>query len=247
LDLSATLEKAEFLPGEPAIMVVRLRNNGRRTLRVLRLDGGSLRFMTRSMEEGGEKAMRFVDPVSSPQDKTDLMDELAPGVSLERRFLFHALTMDRGDFLILAQYTTPNIKDTRLPIKVESEPVPFAVKGDRVFAHRYLNGLLTRENAVGLCKGALGKDLTAGDADAQLVRDEAGFLKWWVNIQVENDKKESSPRSFFVCPYLAEVVMEAEPFVPKENSSEIPFPETSRVFDEFRQRKDPQKGVNLNQ
>ncbi|MFP4379988.1 MAG: hypothetical protein ACLFUS_05740 [Candidatus Sumerlaeia bacterium] len=241
MDLSVMMEKDLYAPGEPAILKVVLINKSEKPIQVLELDRASLKFMVRPAAEGGEKQLRFVSPVSSRHEITELYKAIPAEGLIERRFLFSTLTMERGNYVLMAQYTMPNPKDLRVPVKEESRPMPFSVKGEKVYAHRYLNGRLTRADAVKLAKSELGDAAKVAETDAKTIIDEAGFFVWWVNLELESDSEEPQKKSYFVCPYMAQVISEAKPFVRKDDSGELPYPKTSRIFEKFRQRTHPKE------
>ncbi|NQU42788.1 hypothetical protein HQ520_05850 [bacterium] len=179
---------------------------------------------------------------------TEEMVKLAPGQDLVRPFVFTRVTTERGDFLIQPIYKNPVGVGRGGLARVYGEPVRFSVEGEEVFAHRYLNGLLTKDDAIGLAEKEVSESVR--ESSAILVMDEAGFYEWWVNVWYgeagevepeavspgEESRSVGPVRSFFVNPYLARVWREAQPFEKADEEGEVPFPKDAEVFDQFRER-----------
>ncbi len=251
---------SSYLPGQAVVFEVELANLGGDTKRLLSLDHKSLAFYMFPATEEGRKHVRKIDPVYSESEPTGLMTPLRPGESLKRRFLFTQLTFDRGKFILMAECTPPgrNVTDIppegesptkrskkdkpgdSAPQKIYSAPFEYSVQGDKVAAHRYLNGLLARKDAIELAKGEV--DGEVAETDAIRILDEMGFEKYWVNVQYRDKAGKESTRSFFIDPYLARVWKEAkQPFGKGMASGEMPFPKDSKVYKELREKKFGQK------
>lgn len=157
--------------------------------------------------------------------------------------MFTQLTVERGDFVLLATYQTENDS------KVQAQPFAFSVQGDRVLLHRYLNGLLTRDDAIQLAARRF--QVSAENADAMLIQDEMGFLKWHINLPGTAADGQAITRSCFVDPYWGRVWREAQPFVRTPESNEIPYPEDSKLFQQLQEqvrnpvKKVPQQGQSV--
>jgi len=84
------------------------------------------------------------------------------------------------------------------------------VGGQRVF-RRDETGLIRREDALEVAKQQIGAPVVS--AEAKLVRNEGGFLDWWVQAEAK-----AAPRpvrkAFFISPYTGAVRAEAKPQVP---------------------------------
>lgn len=232
--LLLSLDKKEYLPGEPVLARVELKRPlGGTTGPALQPDHETVRFMVRPDRDGGEREVTFAEPVYSPQEPTKQWMELPPQ-GIPRRFLFTVLTFDRGSFALAAEYVTPDPKDLSLPLKTYSPLAVFKVQGDSVFARRYANGLLYREDALDLARKQVQGEVV--DAKGIWAVDEKGFLKWWVNVQCREADKEAV-RSFLIDPYLVRVEDAPKPFEKKEEDLAPPFPRDSQRMQDLREKR----------
>lgn len=209
-----------FQPGEPVILKVTLKNTGRKDYPVFSLDYRSLEFYARPASADPDMPLRAYDPVFSPREEPENLVNLEAGGQIERRFLLTLMTFERGSYLLQTQYQSPDIEDMANPVKVFSDPVPFSVEGAKVYARRYLNGLIVEEDAIAIAEKYLKKDTT--DSDIRLVIDEMGFYKWQVNLHILAENGGQAIRSFYVCPYQGVVKGEASvPFDPEAETEDL--------------------------
>jgi len=234
--LLLSLDKPVYLPGEPVLARVELKRPlGAEMAPAMQPDHETVRFMVRPDRDGGEREITFAEPVYSPQEPTKQRVELAAGAGIPRRFLFTVLTFDRGSFALAAEYVTPDPQNPSLPLKTYSPPAAFKVQGDKVFARRYSNGLLHREDALDLARKQVQGEVL--DAKGIWAVDEKGFLKWWVNVQCREADKKEVVRSFLIDPYLVRVEAAPKPFEKKEEDLAPPFPRDSRRIQDLREKR----------
>ena len=234
--LLLSLDKQQYLPGEPVLARLELKRPfGGKVDLAMRPDHETVRFMVRPDRDGGEREITFAEPVYSPQEPTKQWMELAAGAGIPRRFLFTVLTFDRGSFALAAEYLTPDPKDASLPLKTYSPPAAFKVQGNRVFARRYSNGLLHREDALDLARKQVRAEVL--DAKGIWAVDEKGFLKWWVNVQCREADNKEMVRSFLIDPYLVRVEDAPKPFEKKEEDLAPPFPRDSKRIQDLREKR----------
>jgi hypothetical protein len=233
--LFLALEKDQFLPGEPILVWLELKRSWQGNIgHALQPDHETVRFMLRPDRDGGEREVTFVEPVYSPQEPTKMWTELAPGAGVQRRFLFTVLTFERGSFAVAAEYEVPDPNNASSPVKIYSPPVVFKVEGQKVFARRYLNGLLYREDAYEIAKKKVQGEIL--DTNGIWASDEKGFLKWWINVRSRGADDKEEIRSFLVDPYLARVENAPKPFEKSEEDLAPPFPRDSKRIQDLREK-----------
>ena len=210
MELSISLNAEKYQPGEPVHCELTLVNSTNSTRTVLTPDHDSVAFSFQPKRKGDQSELRLIQPVASSQEPTGTPVSLAPHASLKRPFVFTALTLERGEFLLTAVYSATQPSPARPAEKAYAKPVHLTVAGAKVFAHRYGDGLLSREDALRLAAGQVKEKVQK--SDALLIRDGMGFLKWWVNLWLEGPAGQQTVKSYFVDPYLARVWGEAQPF-----------------------------------
>jgi hypothetical protein len=238
LQLRVQSEANTYAPGQAVALTVELQNVSGAPIQSPPLNHLTVSFLLRPAGPKGQKAIRETLPVFSVKEqlRSDATQSIEPGDRQQRTFLFTQLTVERGDFVLLA--TCQSGKDS----KIHAEPFAFSVQGDRVARHRYLNGLVTRDDAIKLAAQKF--RIPTENADAMLIQDEMGFLKWHINLPgVASDGKPVT-RSCFVDPYWGRVWREAQPFVRTPESNEIPYPEDSKLFQQLQdQVRSPAKRI----
>jgi hypothetical protein len=84
-----------------------------------------------------------------------------------------------------------------------------------------VDGVLIKNDAIEIARKALGEP--ADVVDATLVKNEAGFLDWWITFQltsISGKEGKEVKRAFLVNPYLGAVRKRVEPFEQKKASEE---------------------------
>jgi len=230
LQLRIQSEVNLFAPGQAVALTLQLVNASGNTVQCAELNHQTVSFLLRPAAAAGQKAIREILPVFSVKEQPNSREtwQIEPAGNCQRTFLFTQLTVERGDFVLLATYQTGN--DSR----IHAQPFAFSVQGNRVLLHRYLNGLLTRDDAIQLAAGKF--QTPVENADAMLVQDEMGFLKWHINLTGAAADGKAVTRSCFVDPYQGRVWREAQPFVRTPESNEIPYPEDSNLFQQLQEQ-----------
>ena len=226
LGLEISLDKPTYRPGEPILAVVRLTNLDDPDLTLQQLNARSLTFFAGSDETENRSVVK---PVFSSRERPSEAITLKSDVSIERTFLFTRLTESEGPFVMTARYGSsvnrasamePDGEAVRAVVRVVAMPTAFSVEGARAF-RRDSAGLLMKDDAIDLCRSEAGG--TPGELDAVLVRNEAGFLDWWVfaeNAGVSETEAGSGHRAWIVNPYLGVIRSEAEPPPPEVRKSD---------------------------
>jgi len=185
--LACELGKAAYLPGEAILCRITLRNQGAEPLELPVLDRSTVSFAFWPKGPGGDLEMRYAEPIASTKERiyssSGETGVVAPGGKLERLFIFTTLSLERGEYRLQATYSRPDETTPGAELRAFAETVEFKVEGERVAAHRYSDGVLAKEDAIELAK----REAAAPTRDAQaiMVYDEKGFLKWWVNLTLE--------------------------------------------------------------
>ncbi len=241
LELSTALEKDHLLPGEPLLCTVTLKNNSSHAIRVKQLDHTSLFFSFWPKGKGGKtENTTFVTPVFSTLLDTGAEISLQPHASMSRPFLFTTLTMQRGDFVLSAYHQQPVADGQK---KTFARSVAYSVAGETAFAHRTVDGLLSRSDAIRLAKEAAA--MPVAPADALMIIDESGFRKWWVNVGATAASAPASApstamKSYYIDPYRAVNWREAQPFTAEDRRSGTrELPKDSKVAQRLLQRTHP--------
>lgn len=157
-----------------------------------------------------ETGRTFKRPVvASPQEPTTVPEGLEPEERWRRRFVLTQATETTGTFRWQAIYGSALPVEGLLPTgPVASDPLSYVVRGPRRFA-RDSDGVLLEADALAVAHEWAG--LPQAEAAAQLVRNEAGFLDWW--IRLHPDAKGQFQKACLVNPYLGEVRAALDPTV----------------------------------
>lgn len=246
LVLNLTLNKEVYPPGEAVICDVSLENTSEILLNIRSLDHSSVEFYFLPKEKDSYSNMQIIEPVYSDYESANGTIVIDPKAKINRNFVFTNLTFNRGEFVFQATYTIPQSPDSTEKIIIYSKPVFLNVKGEKVFTERYLNGIITKESAIELAKREIRDKIEKTSAvmtivkyDAILIKDEAGFLKWWVNITYKNVNYFEKTKSFFIDAYRGVVWKEAVPFKAEDmkKNEEPNISKDSKFFQELREKK----------
>jgi len=207
IEMELRLVRTNLRPGDPVLAYGWIRNMGHKTLSVQMLDASSVEFYVASPGPAG--TVRVL-PVVSPKEPLGQVEEIGPRQVLPktqaRTFVFTTLTKEPGNFRLQAIYhPTVKGKPSDLP-PVIAKAVAFQVGGQRS-CNRDRDGVLLKDDAVGIAKRHVGRPATV--SDALLFEDEMGFLVWKVIFTIDpKDLKpgEENPRAVLVNPYLAVIV-----------------------------------------
>jgi hypothetical protein len=232
LELTLTVKNGEYRPGEAVVADLTLRNKTGQPLTVRMLDHASMKFACAPLEGDTPGEQIIHEPIFSAKEPKDTDAVIAPGGKVQRRFVFTRLTFKRGDFLLQAVYeSTPAVGYTRPAEKVYARPVKFSVKGEKAVVHRYVDGLMAKEDAIALAQGRLGNK--AGKADAILIEDPLGYMKWWVNIEPQGG---GAVRSWWIDPYLAKIWKDVSPFQQKDIESQVNINKDSKAVQKLKEK-----------
>jgi len=250
LSLSVIPLKQAYEQGEAVLCTVTLRDEAAATQTVTMIDHASLAFAVYPPSPEGRKKLRFVQPVSSNIVPKDQPVRINPKASLTRVFVFTDLTFEPGQYMLRCEYKTPDAKDPELTRRAYARPVVLTVKEGKPLFHRYLNGLITKEEAIRLAAEKAGvapqgvgvaAPEAGPNADAMLIIDEMKLYKWWVNIGLATDGASVAPaQSYLIDPYVGGVWREARPFAREDKAQEAPYPKDAKIFQQLR---DTRKGM----
>ncbi len=190
-------------PGDPVIIETVLVSQYRKpvTLPVLNASTVDVWFV----DESGRTFKR--DPVVTPLEDQAERAVLEPGERWRRRFLVTQATETSGSLTIKLVYGGGMSVEAGLPDgPVAADPIPLLVRGPRSF-HRDSSGVLMKDDAVEVARTWSG--FQQGVADAVLVRNEVGFLDWWVRLTPSGAQRPS--KACLVNPYLGDVRAEVDP------------------------------------
>lgn len=162
--------------------------------------------------------------MASPKEDTLRVEAYGPERGFSRRFLFTRLTLRPGERVLRCAFSTPTDAAPDEKRTFHAWPVSFTVEPGEPVVERQGDGLITRKAAEAIAEKAAGG--AAREADSQLVIDERGFHKWWVNVRVARDDGATTV-SYFIDPYRGAVWAEAKPFEPSADGGPTPLPPDS--------------------
>jgi len=215
VEVTLQLQRLNLRPGDPAVAFISIRNITRKKITVQMPDASSLEFYVAGGNLGTEPVE--VRPVFSPKEPLGRPQELESHQVVSRTFVFTTLTKEPGEYRFQTIYhPTPKGMASGM-VPAVSKPVMFRVAGQRAF-HRDRDGVLLKEDAIAIAKRAVG--LPTKGATAFLLEDKAGFLNWWVTVEIDPaylKPGQEKYRAFFINPYLATIIKSrrARPYVPK--------------------------------
>jgi hypothetical protein len=202
LSVVATLDAEEYRPGEAVVCTVTVTNDGTGPGQAGSLSADTMEFWF------GPKGtdLRFQrEVVRSSKEKGFASVTIAPKDSITRRFLLTRLTEDEGDYAFHALYS-PEGSVPGQP-GIAGPAFLYRVDGRRAF-RRDAVGLIRKEDVLEVVKQKVGAEIT--NAEAKLVRNEGGFLDWWVRTEAQADGHPVK-KAFFVNPYTGSIRAEAKP------------------------------------
>jgi len=187
--LDAKLDKEIYQPGEAVVCSVELTNASKKPIEVSLLCTDTLEFWFGPA--GTDLRFKRV-PVRSAREKACEMVKLAPGEKTRRDFLLVDVTQEEGVAAIHV-FCRPTCDNPPASPYFIAPAVLYKVDGP-VALRRDRNGVLLKDQAISLAKEWL--DRPVSQVDAVLVRNEAGFLDWWVTLDVDQkqDPEPALPR-----------------------------------------------------
>lgn len=247
LILHLDIDKSVYRPGEALVAQVSVTNTTNQAMKVRILTAitgppqsvpGAVSFWF-GPEDNSRRIQRYpvvskLEINSRTGDDSQPMD-LAAGQTISRPFLLTQMTREQGRFFAQAHMAPFDQSDSmgKRIGKIYSNQSSYVVYGDPLF-DRDNQGLVFEEEAINVAAAATPGDILL--ADAMLVEDDMGFLKWWVNVDYLEPAGTTKKTAYLVDPYQGRILSKARPFDPATNPRN-----TSQGFSQGR--KAPQIGV----
>ena len=233
-DLYLVLDKMVYRPNEPVLATLRLQNLNENEINVYNLDARSVEFY--HLNETTGEPMEVM-PVFSEREPMLTVTKLEPHGNMERSFLFTTITRREGDYSLQALFESSPFGEQERPTVI-SEARLFRVTGEPPY-DRDNKGILKEKDAINIAVERV--DLPIVDRTAKLVKNEAGFLDWWVRLTLE-DKGQNGKlvqKAYFINPYLAVVRTEADPRIPPPEKKGKEPPVKFKPRDKMTERPKP--------
>jgi len=196
-----TLDPDTYRPGEAVVCTVKVTNAGTAPAPAGSLSADTVEFW---FGPAGTDLRYRREPMRSSKERGFEPITIAPGNSITRRFVLPRLTEEEGHFALHVLYS-PEGNAPGTP-GIPGPAFLYRVDGPRAF-RRDENGLVRKEDAVEAVRQQVGSDLA--NAEAKLVRNEAGLLDWFV-IAEAHSGGPASRRAFLVNPYTGLIRAEAK-------------------------------------
>jgi hypothetical protein len=212
LELTCTMDKSVYRPGEAVVIDVRLHNNTRQRMTVRQLDASSIIVAYNRLGDPETPVLR--EPVYAKNEPLNAITPLAVGQTVERKFVFTRLSHFQGPLKAQAQYDPNPPRSFINGSSIYGNVMNFEVAGPPLF-ERDNAGLITQAAAIALAKKQVQSAVT--DAKAILVEDKnTGLYVTWINLSVASaaDGKPTI-ESFLVDPYRGFVRGRSRPFRPE--------------------------------
>ena len=196
LNVLATLDSVKYQPGEAVVCTVRVTNDGTAPAPAGSLSADTLEFW---YGPTGTDLRYRRDVVRSSRESGFTPVSITPKNAISRRFVLTRATEEEGDFALHVLYSL----EGSVPGKpgIAGPAFIYRVDGQRLFRRDEV-GLIRKEDALEVVKQKVGSDLA--NAEAKLVRNEAGFLDWWVRAEAKADGHPVK-KAFFVNPYTGAI------------------------------------------
>jgi hypothetical protein len=228
-ELTLAAPEGAIQPGAAATVGVTLRNATERERLADALNADSVRFYLR---RPGQEALRLLEPARSTRETVAPPQLVAPGGTLERRFALPSLALERGEFLLLAIYANLSGESGETPERAYGGPAAVTVAGDLVATHRTPDGLVAREDALGLARRHFGL-AAATPGRARQTIDPMGFVAWLVVLEPAG----GPARACLINAALGRVDAEVDPATLEAGTAEGSAPEgDTRRLRELRER-----------
>ncbi len=208
--VDAKLDKEIYGCGEAVVCSVEVTNETKKPMEVALLCTETLEFWFGPA--GTELRFKRV-PVRSAREKACERVKLASKEKARRDFLLVDVTQEEGVHAIHAFYRPTCDKQAGSPYYI-APAVLYKVDGP-VVLRRDGNGVIVKDQAVRLAKEWF--DRPVSQVDAVLVRNEAGFLDWWVTLEVDAKEDPGSDlprRAVLINAHTGALRAEAKPRPP---------------------------------
>jgi hypothetical protein len=216
LILVLSIDRPTYRPGDAVIANVQLLNTTRHEYTIQNLNAKSLSFW---LINADTNETHKVEPVYTEKEDMIFPRTFGEHEAVSRPFLLTEVTTTSGTYSLHVIYEGALVAEKKTPFVPPSKKVVFRVEGERQFS-RDLNGILKKDDAIEIARKAVGEPATV--VDATLVKNEAGFLDWWITLKIkqssDNEGKEVK-RAFLINPYLGAVRKEVSP-MEKQKSGE---------------------------
>ena len=212
LELSVTLNRADYRIGDPLIATVTLENKAEKPMDVPRFDVQSARFMT------GEKGLHVRVHREPVHSKTILPvpHRMEPTRSVTRSFVLTRVTMDPGEFALMASFKGVIVDGEYVRKSVYAAPRTYKVGREVAFRRDRGNGLILKEQAEELARANAKGEVKKTRAVLMPLGD-TGLFTWIVMVRAAENGGERS-YAVEVNPYLGSV----KPVVSKGEKSAAP-------------------------
>jgi hypothetical protein len=217
LILVLSIDRPTYRPGDAVIANVQVLNTTGHEYTIQNLNAKSLSFW---LINADTDETHKLEPVYTEKEDMIFPRTLGEHEAISRPFLLSEATTTSGTYSLHAIYEGALVAENKAPFVPPSKRVVFRVEGERQFS-RDLNGILKKDDAIELARRAVGEPATL--VDATLVKNEAGFLDWWITLQIKqssgNEGKEVK-RAFLINPYLGAVRKEVSPLEKQKSTEE---------------------------
>ena len=180
ITLTVSLDKQEYLIGEPVILSATLENKTKKPLDILGFDHRTLKFLSGLEGMSARVEQEFV----RSQEVLPESRELDAHSTLSRQFVFIELTKKPGKQVLVASFKGAVVGEKFIDESVFSVPVGFNVRDEVAFRRDPHNGLILKEQAIEIAtKSVTGNVL---EANAVLVPlGKSGLFTWVIMIRAE--------------------------------------------------------------
>ncbi len=202
-NLTIELESNQYQQGEAIIVTVHLKSLSDRDQTLHQLNKESLDFW---WMQGSTKSPVLREPVASPLENLQTNTPIPAGSSIKRQFVLLSCTELEGQHSLQCMYSSAIEEGETLHLY--SSAIPFEVSEERSM-ERDSEGVLTKPEAIRFAQIFFNQEYQY--SDARLVRNEMGFLDWWVTLTNDREKALETGVACFVSPYTGAVRTEAKP------------------------------------
>jgi hypothetical protein len=208
LVLDAWLDKEVYQPGEAVVCSVELSNASKKPTEASSLSTETLEFWFGPA--GTDLRFKRV-PVRSSKEQASEALTLAAADTTQRAFVLTDVTPEAGVHAIHVFYRAAGEKTPDIGYSIIAPAVVYKVDGPTLL-RRDRDGLIVKDQAIALAKEWAGAPV--GEADAVLIRNEAGLFDWWVTLELAakaDPKVEAGRRAVLINAYTGAVRAEAKP------------------------------------
>jgi hypothetical protein len=177
LALAVSVDRATYRIGDPLVATVYLENKAARAVEAPRFDTHSLKF---TYGKKGLNARIRREPVHSRAIAAQART-VEPGGRITRRFLFTRITVEEGEYALLASFKGAVADEAMIEGTVYSKPAGFRVGKEIGLKRDKVNGLILKAQAIDLAKAKAGGDVTYARA-VLMDLGKSGLFTWVVML-----------------------------------------------------------------